>query len=328
MKTKTLCIVILALLITNSANLIAQNCTMLSKGMKFTFEVTTYPLAMEKDPVAFMKMNQKGKDKAVAEHKTGISSGEITPKSVTKSVYTITDITSTGEYVLSTTIADKQYDSYFSCRNDTFYILRAKGMMPLITNNDTTGFYTYGTQAIPINLKVGDVTPGYIDESAMTTTSVGKVKQNFNVNKGDYNYKGYVNATVDYETSYRMLKLTQSGNVNSEEVLNIAGKDYKTFVVGTEIWLKTGVKVDATVEKEKYFNDPINDKITKQIQKNYDKGGKRLAAKMNQYTGANEEGFIVSYKEEWVIPGLTIAKTVNYDQWGCVVSTLVLKSIE
>ena len=45
-------------------------------------------------------------------------------------------------------------------------------------------------------------------------------------------------------------------------------------------------------------------------------------------TGVNEEGYIVSYKEEWAIPGLTNAKTINYDQWGCINSIIVLKSIE
>lgn len=328
MKTKTLSIVIIVLLITNSVNLIAQSCTMLAKGMKFTFEVTSYPMILEKEGAAFFTMKQKDKDKKIEEYKTSISSGKVTPKSVSNMVYTISDITPTGEYVFSTTIADKTYNSYLSCKNDTFYILRAKGMMPLVTNNDTMGFYTYGAQGIPVNLKVGGNTPGYIDESVMSTTSQSKVKQNFNVGDGGYNYSGYVTATVDYDISFRMLKLYQGGTVNSEEMLNISGKDYKSFVVGTEIWTKNDNKANVVVERQKYFNDPINDKINKQLQKNYDKGGKKLAAKMNEYTGANEEGYVVTYKEEWVIPGLTVAKTVNYDQYGCILGTIVLKSIE
>jgi hypothetical protein len=315
-------------LIVNSIYSKAQNCSLLSKGMKFTFEVTTYPFVTEKDAVGFMKMNQKGKDKVAAEHQAGIISGKIAPKSVTTSIYTITDITPTGEYVFSTTIGDKKFDSYLNCKNDTFYILRSKGMIPLVSKNDTMGFYSYGAQAIPLNLSVGKNTPGYIDESVMATTAQNKVKQNFNVGDGGYNYSGYVTATVDYDISYRTLKFYQGGIVNSEENVNISGKDYKSFVVGTEMWSKTDNKSTVSVEKEKYFNDPINNKINKQIQKNYDKGGKKLDAKLNQFTGANEEGYIVTYKEEWVIPGITIAKTTNYDQWGCINSTIVLKSIE
>ncbi len=328
MKKLNLLVLITAIGFFYSINSIAQNCSLLKVGMKFTFDVTAYPLIIAKDPYAFYKMNQKSKDKAVEEHKSGIISGKIAPSSVTTYVYTVSDIKPTGEYVISITIADKQYDSYVSCKNDTFYILRLKGMMPLVINNDTLGFSTMGAQAIPLNLKVGDITPGYIDESAMATTSQGKVKQQFHVADENFSYSGNVTATVDYETSYRMLKLYQGGNVNSEEIMNISGKDYKSFVVGTEIWTKTDNTVKATVEKEKYFNDPINSKITKQIQKNYDKGGKRIAAKINEMTGVNEDGYIVSYKEEWVIPGLTNAKTVNYDQWGCINSIIVLKSIE
>jgi hypothetical protein len=181
MKNKIICILIAAQLIINYSTTNAQNCSALKKGMKFSFEVTMYPLIIEKDPMGFMKMNQKEKDKAVNEFKEGISSGKIQPKSVTTSVYTVEGVTPTGEYIFSTTQGDKKFDSYLSCKNDTFYVLRTKGMTPMVSKNDTVGFYSYGAQAIPINLKVGGNTPGYIDESVMASTTQGKVKQNFNV---------------------------------------------------------------------------------------------------------------------------------------------------
>lgn len=309
---------------------IAQNCPQLKEGMKITLEVTSYPLLMEKEGTAFFTMKQKDKEKKAEEYKKQIIEGKVTPKSVSPMVYTITGITPKGEYELSITLSDnKVYKSYLACKDNNFYIIRTKGPMPLIVKDDTIGHLTYGTQIVPMNLKVGDFTPGYIDE--MITTSAGKsnYRSSFFAESGEYYYSGHVPVSYNFDVTTKTLKFYQAGVVNSEEKLSIGGKEYTSYVVSTEIWSKMDKNANIDIEKKNYFNDPhLNKQINKQVQRSFDKGGKKLESKLNQYTGANEQGYVVTSKEEWIIPGLTIAKTVNYDAYGCINSIVILKSIE
>lgn len=309
----------------------SQNCSQLKVGMKMTFEVTSYPILLEKEGAAFFSLKQKEKDKKIEAYKNQIAEGKVAPKSVTSMVYTITAITPEGDYELSITLSDnKVYKSYLACKDGNFYILRSKGPVPLVTGNDTIGHLAYGAQIVPITLKVGDNTPGYIDE--IVTSSAGKSTYTSSFFAGDGSgniYQGYVPVTYNFEVSSKTLKFYQGGTVLAEDKTSVSGTDYTSYVISTEIWSKTDKNANIEIEKETYFNDPaLSKQINKQVKKSFEKGGKKLEAKLNQYTGANEQGYVVTYKEEWVIPGLTVAKTINYDVYGIINSVLVLKSIE
>ncbi len=331
MKNFNLLAVITLFLIANSISSFAQNCSQLKVGMKMTFEVTTYPMILEKEGAAFFTMKQKDKDKKTEEYKKQIVDGKVQAKSVSQMVYTITGVTPEGDYILSITLSDnKVYKSYLACKDNNFYILRSKGAIPLVSNNDTIGHLSYGAQIVPLNLKVGDNTPGYIDEIISSNAGKSTYRSTFFAGDGSGNvYRGYVPVTYSFDVTSKTLKFYQGGTVLSEEKSSISGKEYNSYLVSTEIWSKTDKNANIEMEKKNYFNDPsLSKEINKQVKKSFDKGGKKLEVKLNQYTGANEQGYVVTYKEEWIIPGLTVAKTINYDVYGIINSILILKSIE
>jgi hypothetical protein len=117
--------------------------------------------------------------------------------------------------------------------------------------------------------------------------------------------------------------------VLGEEDITISGKTYKSYLVGTEVWTKFGTKIDVVVEEKTYFHDPaLSKNINKDFQNTYDKGGKRTTAKINEISGANDKGYVVSYKEEWIVPGVGSVKVITYDQFGAITSISAITSLE
>ncbi len=337
---KTIMLLVLTVFILGNTE--AQNCLQaLKKGTKITYETSNYPMTIEVLGSNQAKMKQKEKDAIIEKHKSDILSGTIKP-AVTSFVAEISNITETNgatEYEISSTFSGVVYKSYMACKSDSLYIYRIKGISYTVWNNDTLGFGLLGTQVLPISMKVGDATPGYSDiGESFPKTESRKVQHKFNVGE-DYNpysryhttYYGTVTASETWTSTAKYYKIFQGGNVAGEENVTINGKEYKSYIIGTETWTKFGTNFDIKVEEENYFDDlsyRMNHKISKQIVKAYTKGGKKSQAIINEVTGANEQGYVVSYKEDWFVPEIGTVKTITYDNYGNISSISKVTTIE
>lgn len=336
MKTILLSVCILFV----SFQLYPQGCkdSPLTLGKKLKIETNTYPLTLEVLGAGLFSMKQKEKDAKIAEHKANILSGK---QAATKATfdYVVSNVSTTGnntEYEISTEIGGQTYKSYVMCSQDTFYCYRIKGVQWSVYNNDTIGFALLGVQMLPYTMKVGDIVPGYIDiGQGFPATETKKITHSFYENETNplqssyTTYYGQVTSDVTYTYTSAYIKIHQGGTVIGEEDITISGKTYKSYIIGTEVWTKFGTNIDVAVEEKTYFNDPaLSKKINKSFQKAYDKGGKRLDAKINEITGANEQGYTVSYKEEWIVPGIGTVKGINYDQFGCINSIAYITGLE
>jgi hypothetical protein len=302
--------------------------------------VSSYPLTIQVLGAGLLTMKQKQKDAKIAEHKADILSGKL---QATKSnmLFTITNVTTNGdktEYEISYELAGTVYKFYAACDKDNFYSYRAKGIQPTVYNNDTIGFSILGAQIIPNVLKVGDNVPGYSDLGQMYPVTENRnvrhvfynTDEPFPLSQGSYTtFYGNVTSKVTYTTTTKFIKIYQGGTVLGEEDFTISGKTYKSFLIGTELWTKMDNNIDVKVEEKTYFNNPaLSKNINKSFQKAYDKGGKRLESKINEMTGVNDKGYTVSYKEDWIVPGLGAVKTINYDSFGSINSIVTLVAIE
>jgi hypothetical protein len=337
---KTIALVILMVFFLGNAE--SQNCLQaLKKGTKLTYEIATYPLTIEILGPKQAKMKQKEKDEIIDKYKSDILSGTIKPtvSSFSTEISNVTESNGATEYEASYTVAGVVYKSYMACKKDSVYIYRIKGIQYSVWNNDTLGFALLGTQILPVSLKVNDATPGYSDiGESFPKTETRKVQHKFNVGE-DYNpyasyhttYYGTVSANETWTSTSKYYKIFQGGNVIGEENFSINGKDYKSYIIGNETWTKFGTNFDIKVEEENYFDDlsyRMNHKINKQIVKAYSKGGKKTAATINEVSGANEQGYVVSYKEDWFVPEVGIVKTITYDNYGNITSISKITSLE
>jgi hypothetical protein len=316
----------------------AQTCSGLSKGTKMSVEVLTYPLIHDKVGTEFFTMKGKKKAEKAAEYSSDLNSGKVQPASTYALDYVVTDISADGEYESSTTIAGQTYKSYLACKDGNLYISRVKGISYSIYKGDTLGFGTLGVQVVPQNIKAGDLTPGYVDESFLTYNTADIRKTNFAIGNADYNpfsgstttstKTGYVQAKVNYSVKGKILTIYQSGEVFGEEDMVISGKTYKCFKVRTEIWTKNDTKAETTYELGQWFADPaFNKQIHSQMQTNIDRASLKVKANMDDMAGTNKAGYLVKYKEEWIAPDFGVLQAKNYDQWGCLTTLTRVKAL-
>lgn len=324
--------------LSGSFDLQAQPCTDIQEGMKMTMEIASYPLIHDKVGAEFYTMKPKKKAEKAAAYAEELASGSVQPASKYSLTYTVIGKTPEGEYDLATDIAGTSYHSYVSCKDGNLYLLRIKGITYSIVNGDTLGWGTKGVQTIPQNLSVGSLTPGYVDESVLTYNNTDVRKTSFAIGDASYSpgsgslttmsYTGYVPAKVSYSVKGKVITINQSGVVYDKETLTISGKPHECFKVRTEIWTKNDTKADTKVELDNWFSDPsFNKQIYSQIQGTADKVDKRLKVKADEAMGVNKAGYLVTYKEEWIYPRLGALKTQNYDQWGCLTSTITTTAI-
>lgn len=317
-------------ILSSSSNLFAQNCLDIKKDDKITLEVTAYPLIHDKYGNEFYAMKPKKKAEKAAEYSKELSSGTVKPASTTSYVYKVTDINAAGEYEVTTNIAGTDYKSYSNCKDGNLYIIRVRGnMLPMVAGADTIGFYTKGVQIVPQNIKVGDLTPGYVDESIISYKNTEIQRMDFAIGETYGTYTGYVPAKAVSNTTGKVLTIYQPGAVLAEEQITVSGKTYKAYKVRTEIWTKNDAKTDTKIELQNWFGDPsFSKKIHSQLQSTTNAADEKVMSRLAEMSGVNEAGYLVTFKEEWIAPNIGVLKAINYDQWGCITSAVSLKSIE
>jgi hypothetical protein len=246
-----------------------QNCqtVTLTKGQKFKYEISSYPLTIQILGSNQAKMKQKDKMAKVEQYKADILSGKVQPTISNFETYisNVTQKDSLTEYEFSYTVSGVTYKSWMAIKGELCYLYRSKaGLAPAIVNGDTAGFTFLGTQIIPCNLKLGDYTPAYSDLSeGFPVTEKRKVRHQFMVTESDNfyqtswtEYTGEVTSNETWTSTSKYHKMFLGGKVVNEDKCTISGEEYNCFVIGTETWTKFGTTFDVKVEEQKYFDDP------------------------------------------------------------------------
>jgi hypothetical protein len=329
----------------------AQTCLKFKEGQKYTLKSDRYNNDEVFTP-AYAKMKESKREQKAAEFNAKVNSGEIRSASGSY-VYDVKNISlSPGleRAVLVTEIAGKKYESIIACNNDTMYFTRITGLSYLVdTNGDTLGFGILGLQVIPNKIKVGDVLMPYEDIGVMfpktiTYTAKHDVFKGYQTSVTRYRDIGYdpnarpswglgtttkTTTKALYESvDVKVRETTQFSNVSvnyakavvvAEEEVTIDGVNYKAYKIESESWLKPQVTKSYESSNEEWSqarkksNEDLKLEMTARgVKKGY----------------LNEQGYTVSYRTEWFVPGIGVVKADIYDNFGNILARSSLSSIK
>jgi hypothetical protein len=334
-----------------SAVAFGQNCNLsLKDGSKVNLNIVTWTTPLMSDP-KFQKAKDEKKEEQVMKFNADAMAGTLPAASSYPMTYTAKKTTTPDgdEYVMTTIIADKEYNSYVRCANDTMYLCRNRG--PIIVPDGKGGIYGYaiqGVQKVPINLKVGDELPSYEDINIVFPTSTDEVvkKQVFSHNStstshefgfatdshtGETGFGNYTKTTT--KAVYKMIDvavrktLSSSGHtinyvrseVTGEEDVTVGGVKYKGYVIESETWSKQTAKVDY---------ESVDEEVNKQQKAMFDKGQTKLSKLMVKKGFTNDLGYSVMYKREVFVPAIGMVKTQGYDLTGALTGEITIAGIE
>jgi hypothetical protein len=129
---------------------------------------------------------------------------------------------------------------------------------------------------------------------------------------------------VDVEVKYNMQFSSSTINyavavVSGEEEVTVDGTKYKAYRIDSESWTKGEIKKSYVSNNEewKQAREKADDKIKALMDKRGAKKG---------YT--NDLGYVVTYRTEWFVPGMGMAKMDIYDNYGFILSHSELASIK
>jgi hypothetical protein len=96
--------------------------------------------------------------------------------------------------------------------------------------------------------------------------------------------------------------------VSSENII-ISGVNYTSYKIDYELWIKPNINV-----KVNYNTDGISG--SKQAKEQEAKTNKLLEKKLTKISKSmsNKEGYTVSPKTDWFVPGIGIVKTYTYNE--------------
>lgn len=330
----------------------SQTCNMaLKNGAKTSATITTYTNPLNTDK-KFLKAKDAERDVLIAAYNADVMSGKIAPATNYEMSFNITKktIKDADEYAIAYNVGGVDYFSYVTCRNDTIYSVRNKGIVSVGTKEAPIGYSIMGTQIIPMNLKVGDVLPPFEDIGFLFPTGA-------NVTLYKQVLAGYetVHSTrwgpgVDSQTGiscdqcqwdvstprevYKSVPVEarQTSSVSSysiqgmnslvtgEEEVTVSGVKYKAYIVESESWFKSNVKTSYESADEE-----LNQAQAEADQKLFLKMEKRLIKK--QFT--NKLGFLVQSSKQWMVPQLGGAvKTISYDTNGGISTIITTTKLE
>jgi len=317
-----------------SLSCIAQVQTAYKVGSKVRQEVTSYPLRFDLSS-KFKKGSLKAKQSEAERLREDFAAGKIEPTKISTFEYTVTSVTEKNgkiEVVMKLTSPAADYRSILEYGKDSMYVHRCEATTPMKIKGDTVGLYYAGTEVVPIALNVGDVTPAYSDLMAMFPIEKNdEVKMFFHTNTYAYSYSGRVTQKFKATTTGAMLTLNQPGVVKEKSKIKVGGKDIDTYMIGAEIWIKNSSQIDFQMDQSNYINDHagLSKTIHDDNQKYFDAAAITTKYIIDEVTGANEQGYIVNYREEWFSPYYGMAvKTNNYDNYGLLQSVIKLVSVE
>jgi len=323
----------------------------LRDGAKTTATITTYTNPLNTDK-KFLKAKDAERDVLIAAYNADVMSGKITPASNVEMSFKLTKkvMNDAVEFAIAYNAGGVDYFSYVTCRNDTLYSVRNKGIVTIGTKENPYGYSLMGTQIIPMNLKVGDVLSPFedISFSLPTSNAVTLYKQVLAGYETVHSTKwgpgvdsqtgiAYDNAQWDVSTPREVFKSVpvesrQTASVSSysiqgmnaevtgEEEVTVSGVKYKAYIVESESWSKSNVKTAyESVDEE------LNKAQVEADKKLFLKMEKRLVKK--GFT--NELGYMVQSSKQWMVPQLGGAvKTISYDTNGGISTVIITIKLE
>lgn len=204
---------------------------------------------------------------------------------------------------------------YQTCKNDTMFLTRDD----LIINAENGMFVVYGQQSIPLQLKVGDKLDPYKDYMISTPITkegfvlVSTSKSNFFASGNSY-FMETIIKTYNVQSKTDISMNTEyinyvNAKVVSEEQITISGKTFTAYKIEHEQWVKPNLNV-----KVNYNTDGISG--SKQAKDQEAKTNKLLEKKLTKVSKSmsNKEGYMVTPKTDWFVPGIGIVKTYTYNE--------------
>lgn len=302
---------------------------LLKTGLKLTYENTQYPniFTHNKD---WFKLNDKKRDEEAIKFNNEIESGSIKPTSNTPVVYSITKEENQnyfGQFVMGET----KFNSKVQVSSDTIKFNLNNGPYPIISKGDTLGVSLYGERLFPTKIKVGDILPGYINDTYLVPSeSKREIRRQFATGDYFYNYTGFVTEKRKVKITTNTIQIYQPFYVMAEEDFTIGGKTFKAYKLVNSIWFKIISDIQKEPDPATYFNNKSASQAIKTQFEKFDKKGAIKSKNMiDKMTGANEQGYIESIEYNWYVPELGFyVKTVHYDKNGALQFITELKSIE
>ena len=305
----------------------SQNCNLaIKEGSKLTLTAYSWANPNLYD-AKFQKLKDNKKDEQIISYNQDVSTGKLAPSSTYPMTYTIkkkSPAAGGDEYTLTTTIAGKEYSSYVTCKNDTLYSYRNKGIVDLSDGKGgSLGFTIQGPAVLPMNMKVGDIPPHYDDMTVLyPTISEEKAKyvdyvKTFSgevVGLYMFSLKAVESLAISAQTIHYMNAL-----VTAEDEITFGGTKYKSFVIESQTWTKG--KMDISVKTA--YRD-VNEAYEKGIEIMKSKTEKMMIKKGI----TNELGYTVSYLKEWYVPQIGIVKSETYDNLGGIAGGMSVTALE
>ncbi|RYY97433.1 MAG: hypothetical protein EOO11_10905 [Chitinophagaceae bacterium] len=314
----------------------AQDCSGLKDGSKLAMEVRSYAALSDHYEGIFYELKPAQQVAEARRYSKALNAGTAKPALSQVIEYAVSGPNAAGEWELLATIGGTEYKSYTACKEGNLYLVRAKGAAFLTYGKDTAGFFTNGVQVLPRGLKTGDLAPGYVDERYFMKSTPEIRKTRFGSGgapaallSGEaarYSYSSYLPVTVAGPVESKSIALYQPGVVYGTGSVTVSGKSFDYVKIRTAIWTKVATAAATGEELRKWFADPAFNKQMYDALKSAAPAA-QLTARTEDMLGPNKAGYHVTYKEEWIAPGLGMIRSLTYDQWGCLTMAIELKEI-
>ncbi|MEQ8303006.1 MAG: hypothetical protein RIB47_06415 [Cyclobacteriaceae bacterium] len=340
-RRKSLVLWLLMLLLAGASIPSYSQCIIVEKGQKIQVKSTSYANTLPGTEKKWEKMKPEQRDELIDNLNQDIQEGNVKPWMNLTSNFEITDVHNSpflSWYTLEATDGTYEYKTTNYCYYDTMHLVRNADVIYNIQNGDTIGVAVQGVARIPNKLKVGDRIASYNDymigfpetwtkstkeavKAFSYTTTENKVGYYQDTESGLFsNGEFKVTERKDvYQTITHKLNVSQHiqnltinyyvAQVTAEEEVKIGAKTYKAFVIESESWSKGGVVRDYEAE---------NKKIEQEQQAKFDALIRKQAEWMTKSGYTNDQGYTVSYKKEWFVPGYGPVKIEVHDSHGAI----------
>ncbi|MEQ8364439.1 MAG: hypothetical protein RH948_16305 [Cyclobacteriaceae bacterium] len=331
----------LLILLAGVSSPVHSQCLIVEKGQKVQLKSTSFANPLPFNEKKWEKMKPEQRDVLVDKLNQDIQGGKVKPWMNLTSNFEITDVHNSpflSWYTLKATDGTYEYQTTNYCYYDTMHLVRNADVIYNIQKGDTLGVAVQGVARIPNNLKVGDRIPSYNDymigfpetwtkstkeavKAFSYTTTENKVgyyqdSESGLFSSGEFKvterHDVYKTITHKLNVSQHIQNLTINyyvAQVTAEEEVMIGSKPYKAFVIESESWSRGGLVRDYEAE---------NKKIEQEQQAKFDALISKQVKWLTKSGYTNDQGYAVSYKKEWFVPGYGPVKIEVHDSHGAI----------
>jgi len=332
--------ILLAILLFNSFAF-AQNCSLFEKGYQIPSIYMSYSPAITSTK-AWYKMKPDKQAIAINDYNKTVLSGLEPAHSTSEINMYIKDVERVNgfEKVTAAMMASGvEYTFNSFCIDNITYSYRTIGPVYYVVNGDTVGAGFNGAQIIPNDLKVGDYLAPYEDFSTLIIATSNytdkqtvldgyrKVetieKDAFHLNTSNYQIEYGDWKVTKYEEVFKEVdvKVMQNTSLNSHTIhyvnavvdtvldVHLDGKPYKAYVIESELWIQAAFETTFEADNAKW--ERIHENAINRMQNKVEKN-------LVKSKFLNEDGYYVTYLDEWFIPGYGVVKIITYGSDGFI----------